>query len=225
MTTHARKRVLANWKANKTLSQARQWAEKFLQQELRDDYEYVVCPPFPHLSAIATEFPQLTLAVQDLSTFEAGPYTGEVPGYVLQDLQVRYAILGHSERRKYQHETSALVAAKAEIALSAGITPVICVDREEFENQLDQLDAKVRNNSVFAYEPVHAISSFGGHEDPLEITLETIDHLRRVAGSHVPVLYGGSVDPDNSLMYLQRSEIDGVLVGKASLDAEVFARL
>ncbi len=225
MKPRSKKLLVANWKANKSLREARSWLESFQTQDLKDVYEYVVCPPFTHLSALTAAFPSVSFGAQDISAYEAGPYTGEVPGHVLQDFGLQYAIVGHSERRKYQHETSELVAKKVESALGAGLTPILCVDVGEFEKQLDFLDASIVERVVFAYEPVHAISSFGGHEDPLETTLEHIEKLRELAGKHVHILYGGSVDTENSLMYLQEEAIDGVLVGKASLNPGTFASL
>lgn len=225
MRTLTNKLIVANWKANKTITEAREWCETFSTLDHNAAYEYVICPPFPHLSALAEHFPNLQFGTQDFSPYGAGAYTGEVPGYILDGLHIRYTILGHSERRKYQGETSALVARKAAAALADGVTPIICVDRSEFQTQIDQLSRSEIESSIFAYEPVHAISTFGGHEDPLETTLAAIEELRELAGGRAPVLYGGSVDKENSLMYLQQEDINGVLVGKTSLDPRAFAQL
>jgi len=117
------------------------------------------------------------------------------------------------------------VAKKAELALSFEITPIICIDKNEFRAQIDELSKHALSHSIFAYEPVHAISTFGGHEDPLAITLEAIAELRSLVGDDAEILYGGSVDEENSLTYLQEDSIDGALVGKASLNPELFAQL
>lgn len=218
------KLLVANWKANKTLREAQHWVDSFLRQE-RGNHQYVVCPPFPfvaHLSEMSQG--AFALGVQDLSPYSAGPYTGEVAPYNLQDLGVKYAILGHSERRKYFGETSAQVAQKVEQALSGGLTPIVCVDKNEFQNQADQIDSSHYSRLIIAYEPVHAISTFGGQEDPIEVTLDAIRNAQEIF-ENSPILYGGSVDSQNSLVYLQQPSIAGLLVGKASLDPVEFAKL
>lgn len=221
---NTRKLIVANWKSNKTVRETQEWMSTFAQQELRPSHQYVICPPYPALFAVQPPEKQWSVGVQDLSPYNAGAYTGEVAPYNLQDFAVKYAILGHSERRKYLGETSQLVAKKADVAVASGITPIICVDVNQFEEQADQLSEAVKKQTIIAYEPVHAISTFGGHEDPLEVTLQHITHLRDIFGD-VKVLYGGSVNLQNSLTYLEQDSIDGVLVGSASLDAIEFARL
>ncbi len=220
----SRKLIVANWKSNKSVSEAKHWAETFAKQTPKDTYTYVVCPPYPALLALQNQEKQFTLGVQDISAYGAGAYTGEISAQNLLDLGVQYAILGHSERRRYQNETSADVAKKVTTSLDAGITPIICVDRDQFAEQAAQLTAAQREQIIVAYEPVHAISTFGGQEDPIETTLQTIQKLHDAFGA-VPVLYGGSVSPENSLVYLQEESIDGVLVGSTSLDAKKFALL
>ncbi|MCD8484505.1 triose-phosphate isomerase [Candidatus Woesebacteria bacterium] len=218
------KLIVANWKSNKSVTEAKHWAETFVQQEPKDAYTYVVCPPYSALLALQDQEQYFALGVQDLSAFGAGAYTGEISAHNLLDLGVKYAILGHSERRRYQNETSADVAKKVTSALDAGITPIVCVDRDQFGEQAAQLTASQREQVIVAYEPVHAISTFGGQEDPIETTLENIAALKESFGN-VPVLYGGSVTPENSLVYLQEDAIQGVLVGGTSLDPEKFAQL
>lgn len=223
-STRSQKLVIANWKSNLNWKQTEDWISSFSRSK-QHNHEYVICPPFPLLPAFRES--GLTVGVQDLSPFEAGAYTGAVSPANLEGLGVKYAVLGHSERRIYFGETDQSVAQKVEIALAHDITPVVCVDRDGFQSQaaaFSQLNSAQRSQVVIAYEPVHAISTFGGHEDPIAVTLEAIAEARRVFDAHT-VLYGGSVSPDNSLSYLQPSEIDGVLVGGASLDPEKFARL
>ncbi len=221
-----KKLIVANWKSNKTVSEARRWAETFRQQERQKYAKYVVCPPLPLVPVISELSRGLYLVgVQNISPFDAGAYTGEVAGYSLQGLKVEYVILGHSERRKYLGETSRLVAQKADEALSYEITPIICIDMDEAKEQMKQLSHEHLKNLIIAYEPVHAISTFGGHEDPLPVTMEHIKKLRQIFRAETPILYGGSVDHENSLTYLHQDSIDGVLVGKASLDPVEFARL
>jgi len=220
------KLIIANWKSNKTITEATDWVETFLQQERRSNRQYVLCPAYPLLSFVVDiQASGVEVGVQDLSPFGAGAYTGEVAGYSLQQLGVTYALLGHSERRKYFHESSQLVAQKVEQALDFGITPIICVDREQIQEQAALLQRDQSAKVIVAYEPVHAISTFGGHEDPIETTLEAIQQIKDAFGENVPVLYGGSVDPENSLTYLEQDSIAGALVGGASLDPLAFAKL
>ena len=220
-----KKLVVANWKSNKNVREAQQWVETFLERERQKIYEYVVCPPLSLLSFVSEHADKaFSLGVQNISPFDAGAYTGEVSGYSLQGLNIQYAILGHSERRKYVQETSKMVAQKAAEALSYDITPIICIDIDQVKEQALQLGREETRKSIIAYEPVHSISTFGGHEDPLAVTLKNIETIRKHFGD-VPVLYGGSVDHENSFTYLQEKSIDGVLVGHASLDPVEFSRL
>lgn len=220
------KLIIANWKSNKNITEATDWVETFLQQDRRDNRQYVICPAYPLLSFVAdVQDSGIELGVQDLSPFGAGAYTGEVAGYSLQQLGITYAILGHSERRKYFQESSQLVAQKVEQALDFGLTPIICVDREQIQEQADLLKKDQLSKVIVAYEPVHAISTFGGQEDPIETTLQVIQEVKAAFGENVPVLYGGSVDPENSLTYLEQGLIAGVLVGTTSLDPVAFAKL
>lgn len=222
----SKKLLIANWKANKTVTESQEWLDTFRAQQLNTAVQYVLCAPYHLLSTVQpTRNDSYVLGVQDLSQFGAGAYTGEIAGANLVGLGVQYALVGHSERRKYLHETSALVALKVEAAVQAELTPVVCMDREQIEEQADQIPQHLWNKLLIAYEPVHAISTFGGQEDPIETTLEVIAHIHEVFGNEVPVLYGGSVNSENSLVYLQQETIAGALVGGASLDAEKFSQL
>jgi len=220
------KLVVANWKSNKTVTEATAWVQSFLQTQKKANRQYVVCPPMPLLPFILDlKKSDVALGVQDLSPYGAGAYTGEVSGYSLQDLGVTYAILGHSERRKYFHESSIMVAKKVAQAIDFGIQPIICVDREQIKEQADALSTDEKKKVIIAYEPVHAISTFGGKEDPLDVTLGVIAEIRDAFGKESVVLYGGSVSPENSIVYLENEAIDGALVGGASLVAEKFSQL
>jgi triosephosphate isomerase len=221
-----KKLLVANWKSNKHYLEAIDWAKTFNQAEKRDNRQYVVCPPFPVLSSLVDYFTDTAdLGVQDLSPFGAGAYTGEVSGYNLTHLKVKFAILGHSERRRYFSESSQLVARKVEQALDFGITPIVCVDHNEVEDQVNQLKQDQLDQIVVAYEPVHAISTFGGQPDPIEKTLQEIQRIREFFGQQTAVIYGGSVNSETSIVYLERKEIDGLLVGGASLEAATFVKL
>lgn len=218
------KLVVANWKSNLNWHEAQEWAKAFSQHK-KHPHTYVVCPPTPLLGALqAGVNSDFLLGVQDLSPFESGAYTGAVSAPNLSGLNVSYVLLGHSERRKYFGETSQTVAQKAEVALAHNLTPIICVDAEDFSHQHSALSHLDASKIVWAYEPVHAISTFGGQEDPIEVTIKNIAKLRDLTGA-TKIIYGGSISPENSLAYLQAPEIDGVLVGAKSLQPELFAQL
>lgn len=220
------KLVVANWKANKNLEEAQRWVQEFQHAEKRDGRQYVVCPPYPLLPFILDlTKEEVAIGVQDMSPFGAGAYTGEVAPYNLQLLDIQYAIVGHSERRRYFHENCTIVAQKVTQALDFGITPIVCLDRDQIEEQAQALSNEERARVIVAYEPIHAISTFGGQQDPIDMTLEAIADIREAFGAATTVLYGGSVDPDSSIIYLSEASIDGVLVGNASLEAAEFVRL
>lgn len=221
------KLVIANWKSNLDWHSAKSWAEKFVSNK-NQAHSYVVCPPFPLLGALQPWAGQdFVLGVQDLSPYESGAYTGAVSAGTLEGLRVEYALLGHSERRMYFGETNQTVAQKVELAFEHGITPVVCIDRDQAQAQaaaLDGLTRAQRSSLIVAYEPMHAISTFGGQEDPIEVTIQAIQEIRNQLNPSA-VLYGGSVGPKNAIAYLQSSEIDGLLVGAKSLDPVIFASL
>lgn len=220
------KLLVANWKSNKTITEARRWVRTFLSQERKEYAQYVVCPPMPLIQSVfEMSEGEFSLGVQNLSPFDAGAYTGEVAGFSLQGFGVEFAILGHSERRKYLQETSRLVAQKVDEALSYDITPIVCVDMDYAKEQASQLSHDHLKKVIVAYEPIHAISTFGGHEDPLDVTLINIKKIRSLFRDETKILYGGSVDKENAFTYLEQNDIDGVLVGHASLDPVEFSQL
>lgn len=216
------KLFVANWKSNKTLEEVRQWMDDF-KVELNDDQEIVIAPPYPFLSLVADkikDLPGVSLAVQNLSSFPAGSYTGEVCVRNLEGLGVKYAIVGHSERRRYLKESHQDVANKVSQALNNGITPIVCVDQDYMEDQAQLIESDLLSQCVVAYEPLVAIGT--GENAPVKEVAKVVKEIKEVFGE-VPVLYGGSVSPDNVILYLEIT--DGVLVGGASLDVGVFAEL
>lgn len=205
--------------------------------------EVAVCPPAVYLERAVRQLQDSPIGVgaQDVSAHQQGAYTGDICATMLADIGCRYVIIGHSERRQYHAENEASVAAKLERALAAGLTPVVCVgetlaQRERGETlavitaQLQPVLAVGSSrlaSLVVAYEPVWAIGS-GQSATPAQAQ-EVHAHLRRTlaasdrdAARSVPLLYGGSVKPDNAADLLSQPNIDGALVGGASLKAEDF---
>ncbi len=217
-----KKIVVGNWKANKNIEEARHWADQFLAES--DSFpagvEVVVAPPFTLLPALAEKFvgTKVKLAVQDLSHFSAGSYTGAIATRNIMGLSVAYAILGHSERRRYFHETHQEVAGKIDQALSAGLKPLVCVDENDVEPQAAAIDDEYLRQCLVVYEPLEAIGT-GRNADVGQVK-QVREKIRNSFGE-VPVLYGGSVEPQNIGEYTLVT--DGALVGGASLNVGEFA--
>ncbi|MDH5533690.1 MAG: triose-phosphate isomerase [Candidatus Pacebacteria bacterium] len=224
------KYIFANWKSNKNRKDAEHWMDEFDKNYAHfashEDLEIIIAPPMPSLMFISNRLldrqkhPHVYLAVQDLSSYPAGSYTGAVSTVNLEGFNVKYAILGHSERRNYFEESDMDVAKKVDQAVEAGITPVVCVDEDYIESQAYAIDKKHHKKCIVAYEPLSAIGT-GDEMNPKKV-VEVVNRIRKAFGD-VRVIYGGSVDGDNVKDYLE--VCDGVLVGGASLKVDEFKRL
>lgn len=245
-----RKRVcVANWKMHKTNAQAASFVERFMQlvPSVPDSVELVICPPFTALHTVAASLSaaqgpngRVKLGAQNMHWEASGAFTGEISAAMLLEIGVQYVILGHSERRQYFCETDETVRLKTAAALSSGLTPIVAVGESlELRHEgrthshvcaqtlgaLAGLEPDQVAKLVIAYEPIWAIGT-GQNCDPAEANAV----MREIRGcveplQRVPILYGGSVKPDNIANYTALSDIDGGLVGGASLDAEGFAAL
>ena len=211
--------IIANWKSNKTIAEALEWIGIAGPDIPRNEnLKAAVCPPFCALSEVKKavtvgNFP-LLLGAQDLSPFGVGAYTGEEPAEILNQL-IDFAILGHSERRKYFGESDETVAKKTVEALSNNITPLVCIQNED-----TPVPPECR---LIAYEPVWAIGS--GFPDTPQNAGDIAKQLKGKYGRNLKVLYGGSVNTQNAKGFIEQENIDGVLVGNASLSAEEFAEI
>jgi triosephosphate isomerase (TIM) len=245
--------VAGNWKLHNNHLEAIALTQKIAFTLSRKDFDAVevaVLPPFTALRSVQTlvQADKLTVSygAQDISPHDKGAYTGEVSGPMLAKLGCHYALAGHSERRQYHHEDDALVSAKAQAAVRAGLTPIVCVGeppevREEdghIGHCLTQLDGSLAGLTaeqvaglVIAYEPVWAIGTgkVASPEDAQEICAGIRERLTGVHGaaaaSGARILYGGSVKADNMPAIMAQPDIDGALVGGASLDAGEFAKI
>jgi triosephosphate isomerase len=244
--------MAGNWKMNNNHLEAIGLTQKLaftLTEQQLTDVEVVVLPPFTAIRSVQTLVDGDKLLIgygaQDLSAHANGAYTGEISGPMLAKLGCSYVVVGHSERRQYHHEDDALVNAKAKAALANSMTPIVCVGeglpvREAGEHvpyTLAQLDGALDGfksddveKIVIAYEPVWAIGT--GRTATPEDAQEVIGAIRnRVADEHgntadrVRVLYGGSVKSNNVAAIMEQPDIDGALVGGASLDPVEFARI
>ena len=236
--------IAGNWKMNGLAKDARVLADglKALGEGAQLSCDLLVCPPFPYLGLVAQALAgsRIALGGQDCHSAASGAHTGDTAAQMLRDVGCSYVILGHSERRSDHGETDAQVRAKAEAALSAGLVPIVCVGETEKERNAEQTLAVISRQVkgsvpvgmeagrlVVAYEPVWAIGT-GRTATPSDV-VKVHGEIRRLLGGlvgegaeKVRILYGGSVKPDNARELLSQANVDGALVGGASLDAEAF---
>lgn len=211
--------IVANWKSNKTIAEALDWISKVGPEIPRmENLKVVVCPTFSCLSEVKKaiqvgNFP-IMVGSQDISSFDVGAYTGEESAVLLKEL-ISLSIIGHSERRENFSETDEIVSKKVEQALKSSITALVCVQGSD-----TPLPSGVK---VVAYEPVFAIGT--GTPDTPENANTVSKALKGLYGNDLEVLYGGSVTPGNVKSYLNQEGINGVLIGKASLDTEEFIKI
>jgi triosephosphate isomerase (TIM) len=245
--------VAGNWKMNLTHLEAIGLVQKIafsLTEPELQAVEVVVLPAFTAIRSVQTlvDGDKLLLGygAQDLSPYQAGAYTGDVSGLMLAKLGCQYVVVGHSERRQYHHEDDALVNAKVRAAFRNGIVPILCVGEQEHVREggghlphcIEQLDAALADvpaeqarQIVIAYEPVWAIGTgkVATPEDAQEICAELRTRLaERYSGDladGVRILYGGSVKAANASEMMAQPDVDGALVGGASLDGEEFAAI
>ncbi|HEX6720506.1 MAG TPA: triose-phosphate isomerase [Burkholderiaceae bacterium] len=236
-----RKLVVGNWKmhgsraANEPLLAA-------IAQSRPYGCDVAVCAPFPYIAEVALAFAgsDMRWGAQDCSVHEQGAYTGEVAAAMLAEFGCRYVIVGHSERRQYHHETDPLVADKAKAALARGVTPIVCVGESLAQRDAGETDAVVKRQLsavihtlahcageiVVAYEPVWAIGT-GRTATPeqaqaVHALLRAQLHAATPHADRMKILYGGSVKADNAAALFAQPDIDGGLIGGASLKADDF---
>jgi triosephosphate isomerase (TIM) len=248
-----KKLIAGNWKMNGSLAANQALLEAIMADAGTPGCDVAVCVPAPYLDQISRVFNAqaqqgkaqfaIHLGSQDISVHASGAYTGEVSGTMLSEFKVRYAIVGHSERRQYHGETDATVSLKAKAALAHGITPIVCVGETLAEREAGkteevvkrQLAAVIHDNGhciseiVVAYEPVWAIGT--GKTATPEMAQAVHAVLRaqiKAATQHperVKILYGGSMNAANAAELLAQSDIDGGLIGGASLKAPDFLKI
>jgi len=244
MTPEARRPYIAgNWKMFKTAGEARDYSQKLLARlPMGNGVELAVCPPFTALAATAEGLggSEVKVLAQNMHQEADGAYTGEVSAPMLLELGVHGSLLGHSERRQYFNETDRALQEKIPAALDAGLQPMLCVGETEDEREAGETQRKLRHqvavalekvpaerlaDVVIAYEPIWAIGT--GQVATPEMAQDAIGFIRALVGDRskeaaerVRVLYGGSVKPDNAAEILAQPDIDGALVGGASLDPD-----
>jgi triosephosphate isomerase (TIM) len=245
MSKQRAKRVIGNWKMHGRLSENAALLQSVAlgAVDLSADVQMGVCVPYPYLAQVQALLSgtRVGYGVQDVSAHAQGAYTGEVAAEMAAEFGATLAIVGHSERRAYHRESAELVATKAQRALQAGLTPIVCVGEtleqreagtteavvgEQLDVVLAQLPADEAARLVVAYEPVWAIGT--GHSATAEQAQEVHAFLRArlaakgAAVADVPLLYGGSVKPENAEELFRQKDIDGGLIGGASLKSKDF---
>jgi triosephosphate isomerase (TIM) len=241
--------IAANWKMYKTPAQAEEYVKAFLPLvKGHDRDEIVLCPSDTSLCAVVPAVAGSNIAVggQNMHFAEEGAYTGETSALMLTAIGVTHVLIGHSERRQYCNETDQLVNKKLATALKHKLTPIVCIGEALTEREANHTDEILRKqislalvgvepedaeNIVVAYEPIWAIGT-GKTATPeiaasahLLIRSEIARRLGRHVADTIRILYGGSVKPDNATALLNQPEIDGALVGGASLDPQAFSKI
>ncbi len=240
--------IAGNWKMYKTEVQAEEYIQALLPRvSAVDGVEVAICVPYTDLRAMveSARGSRVEVYAQNMHQEPEGAYTGEVSAPMLSELDVRGVVLGHSERREMFGETDAALAEKVPAAIAAEIKPILCVGETESEREAGETQRKLRRQvnedlagvpaerlaeMTIAYEPIWAIGT--GRVATPEQAQEAIAFIRALVGDrdaqaaeHVRVLYGGSVKPENAAELLALPDVDGALVGGASLDAESFAAI
>ena len=237
--------IVGNWKMNKTNAEAKAFLSA-MEPLLHQDADFGVAVPFTALTTSVAVADKMIIAAQNVHYEASGAFTGEISVAMLAELGVKWVVLGHSERRTFYNETDETVNKKVHASLAANITPIVCVGEtlEQFEANLtekvvrESVSASLANcsseqvaNLVIAYEPVWAIGT--GKNATKEIAQATCaivrDQVRQqfgdVAADAVRIQYGGSVKPDNIAQYMMEADIDGALIGGASLKVDSFSEI
>lgn len=240
--------IIGNWKMNGALAVNTKLIKKVLSQiNLIERVDIVICPPYTHLAQVDEQLSQsrVKLGAQNVSAFDAGAYTGEISASMLCEFNCSYVLLGHSERRSLFQESNEQVASKFEAALNARLIPVLCVgetleqrQRDEtlsvvstqIKTVLDRVGIQSFASAVIAYEPIWAIGT-GETATPeqaqtvhAQIRCQLAEYDVEIAHS-IQVIYGGSVNADNAQALFSQKDIDGGLIGGASLDANAFLQI
>lgn len=237
--------VAGNWKMKKTVAEAAELVDGLkLELANQTEVDVVLCPPFTALERVSAAIREtrIRLGAQNMSEQDYGAFTGEIAAGMLRELLVHFVILGHSERRAIQKESDALVNAKAKAALAAGLKPIVCVGETLAQREANQTEEVVGEqircsltgltddqlrDTIIAYEPVWAIGT--GKTATTEQAQAAHAYIRgqlpASVSAEVRIQYGGSVKPDNARELMSQPDVDGALVGGASLEAKSFIEI
>ena len=240
--------IAGNWKMHKTIAEAEAFIAALLPQvATADGVDVAICPPYTALQAMvdSTRGSRVQVSAQSMHEDDSGAYTGEISAPMLTEIDVHGVILGHSERRQYYNETDKALQLKVPKALDSGLTPILCVGETEDERERGDTERKLRHqiqeglekvdtarlaDVVVAYEPIWAIGTGlvatpAQAQEAVAFVRALVQDRDKAAGEAVRILYGGSLKPDNAAELLALPDVDGALVGGASLEAASFAKI
>ncbi len=244
-----RKIAAGNWKLNLSFEEAMQLAKSIADEEIPEGVEVVLAAPFPYLKSLrdlTMSIDKLHIAAQNCSEHAKGAYTGEVSVAMLDSIQITHVLVGHSERREYFEDTSEVLSKKLERAFENGLVPIYCCGeplairkdgthvafvKKQLEETIFKLERENFSKLILAYEPIWAIgtgetaSPEQAQEMHAAIRSVIADKYDTALAESIPILYGGSVKPANAKEIFSQSDVDGGLVGGASLKAESFSEI
>jgi triosephosphate isomerase len=236
--------LVGNWKMHKTILETKNFLRQFHNKAVPEQAEVIICAPYVSLPWLteACEGTSIRIGAQNVHWELEGAYTGEISVHMLQALHVTYVIIGHSERREYFAETDDMIGRKVRTALTAGLTPILCVGETLEEKELGKTNEVVMRQLrtaledvspvevaklIIAYEPVWAIGT--GLASTVDDAEKVISYIRSLlpkqSQQEVQLLYGGSIKADNIAQFMSQPNIDGALVGGASLDPTSFHQM
>ena len=235
------KLIVANWKMNFLYKNAFNFCKKILLKKKIKKNKFVICPPTTLILQLSSKFKGITFGAQDCHYEKLGAYTGDISALMLKDINCKHVIIGHSERRKYYFEDHIILKRKIESVINAGLIPIYCIGedinikrKDKTKNHLlrqllNTLPKKNKNKIIIAYEPIWSI---GTGNTPTVNEIEDVNlYIKKIitkinlSYEKTSILYGGSVNKHNSLVFLDNKNIDGLLIGGASLNLNTFSSI
>ena len=235
------KLIVANWKMNFLYKDAFNFCKKILLKKKLIKNKFVICPPTTLILQLSSKFKGITFGAQDCHYEKLGAYTGDISALMLKDINCKHVIIGHSERRKYYFEDHIILKRKIESVINAGLIPIYCIGedinikrKDKTKNHLlrqllNTLPKKNKNKIIIAYEPIWSI---GTGNTPTVNEIEDVNlYIKKIitkinlSYEKTSILYGGSVNKHNSLVFLDNKNIDGLLIGGASLNLNTFSSI
>ena len=235
------KLIVANWKMNFLYKNAFNFCKKILLKKKLIKNKFVICPPTTLILQLSSKFKGITFGAQDCHYEKLGAYTGDISALMLKDINCKHVIIGHSERRKYYFEDHIILKRKIESVINAGLIPIYCIGedinikrKDKTKNHLlsqllNTLPKKNKKKIIIAYEPIWSI---GTGNTPTVNEIEDVNlYIKKIitkinlSYEKTSILYGGSVNKHNSLVFLDNKNIDGLLIGGASLNLNIFSSI
>ena len=235
------KLIVANWKMNFLYKNAFNFCKKILLKKKLIKNKFVICPPTTLILQLSSKFKGITFGAQDCHYEKFGAYTGDISALMLKDINCKHVIIGHSERRKYYFEDHIILKRKIESVINAGLIPIYCIGedinikrKDKTKNHLlsqllNTLPKKNKKKIIIAYEPIWSI---GTGNTPTVNEIEDVNlYIKKIitkinlSYEKTSILYGGSVNKHNSLVFLDNKNIDGLLIGGASLNLDTFSSI